>query len=311
MNTAKKSNVNNQETRKQKHSFTHCWINALDSKDLRLETINKVPQKKQWNETKHQELSKASQLLSLHKEWGVRTGKRIGNFYLSVLDFDLDKPSIPSSYRKVLEDQLLEVAQNVKRIKTRRGYHFFCLTKNPLEGGSIYHLDLFGRKYQVADIKSLTKKSTKNMQVQGIGSQEKSEDILSKGRWCFKFSSLKKLKEYWSSFYFELKTEEIDSFLPKKKQLFLTPQRSQRKIIATVKILSWQKIADNLIRYRYSSLSSEESFEKRYFLLSYGKGWDKHAKFLEERSHQSQGVTLELKLGIKHWFLGRLFSVSD
>ena len=134
-----KNQFRNSEQGKISNSFTHeqasdiynnslknsrffvVWQKALDRRDIRTATKNKIPQRKIWPNI-YERLT-SEELLRKYGEWGTRTGKRVGNKWYVIADLDL------KNFTKTLWQQLeknfllMKGRQRIKHIKTKRGYH--------------------------------------------------------------------------------------------------------------------------------------------------------------------------------------------
>lgn len=147
-------------------SFLFCWLKAIAKKGIK--TINKVPQQKDWTNTK-QLAKNVEGLLQKFGEYGVLTAHRLGNKYFETIDIDIVNEKLPLSLQKRLEInfEFLAKIYHISYIKTKRGYHVYCLFDNLTPNEAIYHIDKYGKKRNIASILS------KGRQVQGVGSKDK------------------------------------------------------------------------------------------------------------------------------------------
>ena len=91
-------------------SSTECLINnkqerqkRKDQSWRRLATVNKIAQKPGYNLPNYSEKKTIAELLQLHGEYSYLTGKHLGNYYLSTLDFDLRKENFNEKLAERLE----------------------------------------------------------------------------------------------------------------------------------------------------------------------------------------------------------------
>ena len=61
-------------------------LKELDKAHIRVKTRGKVPQVLDW--VNYQEKQSIEELLNENKEFGLRTGTKIGNYWFCVLDID-------------------------------------------------------------------------------------------------------------------------------------------------------------------------------------------------------------------------------
>jgi|SRR5947199_10468707 len=109
------------------------------------------------------------ELLKKFGEYGVRTGSRLGNKYFEGVDIDIEQKNITLSLRKRFETnfELLAKKYRISYIKTKRGYHIYCLFDELTPNETIYHVDKYGNKRNLGSVLSSKK------QLQGVGSQDK------------------------------------------------------------------------------------------------------------------------------------------
>ncbi len=208
-----------------------CWQKALDRKDIRTLTKNKIPQKKNWPNL-YEKLT-AEELLKKYGEWGTRTGKRVGNkWYVRV---DLDLVELPFSVKNTLDKgfNLLISRQKVIFIKTKKGYHVILLLDELPSNGVIYHTDKFGVKRKVGDILSAGR------QAQELGSPHK--EPMGKGKWVWQAKNIETIAEIFKKYFFSFECQ-------KKTEINLTKlqQEIQQKEISNVNVGEVEKSSKSL-----------------------------------------------------------------
>jgi len=108
------------------------------------------------------------ELLKSYQEYGVRTGVRLGNKYFEGVDIDIGEKLVLSLKRRFeVNFEFLAKFYRISYIKTKRGYHVYCLFEKLTPNESIYHLDKYGNKRNIGSILS------KGRQLQGVGSKNK------------------------------------------------------------------------------------------------------------------------------------------
>lgn len=178
--------------------YCFVWQKALDRKDIRTLTKDKVPLRKDWPNIL--ERLTAEELLRKYGEWGTRTGKRVGNkWYVRV---DLDLLELPWSIKTTLDRgfNLLIRRQEVMFIKTRKGYHVILLLDELPPNGAIYHTDKFGVKRKVGDILSLGR------QAQALGSPNK--EPAGRGKWAWQAKNIEAVAEIFKKYFFSIECKE-------------------------------------------------------------------------------------------------------
>jgi hypothetical protein len=108
------------------------------------------------------------ELLKKYQEYGVRTGTKLGNKYFEGVDIDIGEKLAPS-LRKRFETnfEFLAKKYRISYIKTKRGYHVYCLFDRLTSNESIYHIDKYGNKRNIGSVLSVGR------QLQGVGSKDK------------------------------------------------------------------------------------------------------------------------------------------
>jgi hypothetical protein len=84
------------------------------------------------------------------------------------VDVDVGEKLAPSLKRRFeVNFELLAKKYRISYVKTKRGYHVYCLFEKLTPNESIYHLDKYGVKRNIGSILS------KGRQLQGVGSKDK------------------------------------------------------------------------------------------------------------------------------------------
>jgi len=107
----------------------------------RLATVNKIAQRAGYNLPNYYEKRTIAELLKQHGEYSYLTGKKLGNYYLSTLDIDIEKEEFPKELIKRLEKNVacLLGFLKVSYDKTKKGLHIDILTPEPLDNQQIYY----------------------------------------------------------------------------------------------------------------------------------------------------------------------------
>ena len=108
------------------------------------------------------------ELLRRYQEYGIRTGTKLGNRYFEGVDIDIGEKLAPSLRKRFeFNFELLAKKYQISYIKTKRGYHVYCLFEKLTLNETIYHLDKYGNKRNIGSILSTGR------QLQGVGSKNK------------------------------------------------------------------------------------------------------------------------------------------
>ncbi len=153
----------------------------LDKAYIRVKTKDKVPQILDW--VNYAEKQSIQELLNENKEFGLRTGTRIGNYWFCVLDIDY------RGWTWLIKNVW------VSYIRTFRGIHIYLKIKNqgePPRNGFLY--------YNGEKIGSFL---GKGRQVIGVGSVSK--ELIKRGKWFWKFESIEELRERLKKYEIELR----------------------------------------------------------------------------------------------------------
>lgn len=142
---------------------------------LKIKSQDKTPVDKNW--PKVYEALTVSQLLQHGYNWGIRTGKKIGNYYFIIIDLD--------------DIWAKERISAVRYVKTNKGIHVYCLIKELIP----YLILINSNKKRIGEIHSL------NRQVIGIGSIHPSGirySLHGKNNtpWFWKFENLLELENF-------------------------------------------------------------------------------------------------------------------
>ena len=184
-------NINNNYLKK---SFVRCWLKAVNKKGIK--TVNKVPQRKGWANPNQKEMT-VEDLLRKYKEYGVRTGTKLGNKYFEGVDIDISEKLAPSLRKRFeVNFEFLAKKHRISYIKTKRGYHVYCLFDELTPSEGIYHVDKYGNKRNVGSVLS------KGRQLQGVGSKDKK--WVDNGKWFWHLKDREELKAKLACFFFLL-----------------------------------------------------------------------------------------------------------
>jgi hypothetical protein len=109
------------------------------------------------------------ELLRRYGERGVLTGHKLGNKYFEGVDIDIVREDTPLSLKKRfrINFEFLAKIYHISYIRTKRGYHVYCLFEELTPNETIYHVDKYGKKRNLGSILS------SGRQVQGVGSKDK------------------------------------------------------------------------------------------------------------------------------------------
>lgn len=159
-------------------------IRRLDKPNIRVETRKKVPQVLDW--VNYMEKQNIQELLDKNKEYGLRTGTKIGNYWFCCLDLD------KRGWTKIFKSWQTY-------IKTFRGIHVYCLIggKEPPKNSMLFY-----------DFKRMGDLLSKGKQVVGVGSKHVSGityELMKRGKWFMKLESIEELREKLGKWGIELK----------------------------------------------------------------------------------------------------------
>ena len=166
----------------------------------RLATRNKRPIKgcRGWNLPTWKELRSHQQLFKQYGEISTLTGKKLGNYYHSTLDFDLNKVDYPPKMVAKLFKEFASLLKywKVSWDKGKRGGHIDLLTTELLPNEPIYYRG-WGKIWEIGEVKS------KGGYVVDV---DKDKSFVRNGKWYRKFSqgSHAQLKKELGFFFFEL-----------------------------------------------------------------------------------------------------------
>ena len=115
----------------------------------------------------------------------MRTGTKLGNYWFCCLDID--------------KQGWVKVCEYLSYVKTKRGIHIYLLikSKEPPQNSMLYY-----QGERIGDFLS------KGKQVIGVGSKHVSGityDLVKRGKWFWKFESIKELKEKLKKYGIELR----------------------------------------------------------------------------------------------------------
>ena len=151
-------------------------LKELDKDYIRVKTEDKVPQILDW--VNYVEKQSIEELLSENREFGLRTGTKLGNYWFCCLDLD--------------RQGWVKVCEYLSYVKTKRGIHVYLKvrSKEPPQNSMLFY-----QGKRIGDLLS------KGRQVVGVGSVNKK--LVKRGKWFWKFESVEELKE-------RLKKHEIE-----------------------------------------------------------------------------------------------------
>ena len=224
--------INNRDNNK---SFISCWLKAVNKKGIK--TINKVPQRKDWPNPNQKEIS-VEELLRKFGEYGIRTGARLGNKYFEGVDIDIGEKLAPS-LRKRFETNFEWLAKiyQISYVKTKRGYHVYCLFEQLTPNETIYHCDKYGNKRNIGSILSTGR------QLQGVGSKDKK--WVDNGSWFWHLKDREELKKKLGRFFF---------LLDDSKE---SVKKTSQNISLNINANGSQKISKNINQNAYKFLKLE------------------------------------------------------
>jgi len=241
LNTPIQASVNSTECLiNQKHKLARQ--SRKDQSWRRLATVNKIAQVKGWNLPNYSEKKTIAELLNQHGEYSYLTGKRLGTFYLSTLDIDIEREEFHFKLvnRLVKNTAYLLKFLQVSYDKTKKGLHVDILTPKPLENEIIYWTDKLGKKWTVGSIQS------KGKYVVG---EDKEKAFIQVGKWFWKVKNNEEVKNVLSKFFFKFKeaVQPVDKpvkIIQKSPLLPVISTPNIHKPIHTIKvnIINKQKI---------------------------------------------------------------------
>lgn len=149
-------------------------IKGLDKQYIRVKTKDKVPQILDW--VNYKEERSIKQLLEENREYGLRTGTRIGNYWFCVLDID------KKGWTKMFKSWQ-------SYIKTKQGIHVYLKIggKEPPKNSMLFY-----QGERMGDFLS------KGKQVIGVGSRHVSGityGLVKNGKWFWKFEDIEELRQ--------------------------------------------------------------------------------------------------------------------
>lgn len=186
----------------------------------RLATVNKIAQVKGWNLPNYWEKRTIDELLEQLGEYAYLTGKRLGTYYLSTLDLDIQREEFPSERVNRLVKNMARLLDYLKVSydKTKKGLHVDILTPEPLDNGIIYWTDKLGKKWNIGSIQSLGKY---------VVGEDPNKAFIQTGKWYWKVKSNEEVKATLSKFFLtlEIRNNQPHHSQPKtlSNQHFLTP----------------------------------------------------------------------------------------
>lgn len=258
----------------------------------RLATVNKIAQVKGWNLPTYREKRSLETLLKLYGEYAYLTGKRLGTYYLSTLDLDIQRTEFPTNrINRLFKNtaRLLDYLQ-VSYNLTKKGLHVDILTTEPLNNATIYWTDKLGKKWNIGSIQSLGKY---------VVGKDKNKTSIENGKWYWKALSNEEVKTTLNKFFFEFKeaVQLVDKPVELNQQEQAPPTLPSFKnsiIQVQAKILSKQKVPwlTDIWKVFYLDCHSKKT---GYFL------WN---DYQQKEAHLSLGAVKNIRLvqGRKHIF---------
>jgi len=201
----------------------------------RLATVNKIAQKAGYNLPNYSEKKTIAELLEQHGEYSYLTGKRLGTYYLSTLDIDIEKEEFAEKLIERLKKNtacLLNSLQ-VSHDKTKKGFHADILTTEPLENQQIYYQG-WGRTWNIGSIQSLGKY---------VVGEDKNKVFIKIRKWYWKTKNNEEIKAKLAQFFFRLGNQE------KPKE---TKQLLPNESLKTIKYQAWDYNLNKQVEREYS-----------------------------------------------------------
>jgi hypothetical protein len=135
-------------------------LKELDKAYIRVKTKDKVPQVLDW--VNYYERQSIQELLNENREFGLRTGTKIGNYWFCCLDID--------------KQGWVKICEYLSYVKTKRGIHIYLKVKDkePPSNSVLYY-----QGKRIGDLLS------KGKQVVGVGSNHVSGityDLVKRGK---------------------------------------------------------------------------------------------------------------------------------
>ncbi|KLL03290.1 MAG: hypothetical protein MRECE_21c015 [Mycoplasmataceae bacterium CE_OT135] len=287
-------NINNIYLNK---SFLGCWLKTINKKGVK--TINKVPQRKDWPNPNQREIT-VEELLKKFGEYGIRTGTKLGNKYFEGVDIDIEKEGVSFSLRKRFRTnfEFLAKIYRISYIRTKKGYHVYCLFEQLTPNEVIYHLDKYGVKRNIGSILS------KGRQIQGVGSKDKA--WVNNGKWFWHLKDREELKTKLSRFFFLLDNIE--------KNVEKTSKSINFDIITNESLKFNENISKNFyktIKLENIRITSKQATKKvDHYRVNYQDKWqnsgffflDSYFRDKKERIQPNLTTSLVLLQGYKYQF---------
>ena len=205
----------------------------------RLETVNKIAQKAGYNLPTYQEKKTIAELLKQHGEYAYLTGKRLGIYYLSTLDIDIEKEEFAEKLIERLKKNLACLLKylQVSYDKTKKGLHIDILTTEPLENQQIYYQG-WGKTWNIGSIQSLGKY---------VVGEDANKFFIKNGKWYWKTKSNEEVKAKLAQFFFRLGNQE-------KPKATANSQLLPNETLKTVKYQSWDYNLNQAVVREYSMI---------------------------------------------------------
>ena len=213
----------------------------------RLETVNKIAQKAGYNLPTYQEKKTIAELLRQHGEYSYLTGKKLGTYYLSTLDIDIEKGDFAEKLVERLKKNVacLLNSLQVSYDKTKKGLHVDILTTEPLDNQQIYYQG-WGKTWNIGSIQSLGKY---------VVGEDPNKFFIKNGKWYWKTKNNEEVKATLNRFFFRLGNQE-------KPEATGTKQLLPNETLKTVRYQAWDYNLNQAVMREYSMII-EKPFKKQ------------------------------------------------
>ena len=247
----------NQKSKRSKSQGNHSQLLYWKSKQertkrkdqawRRLATVNKIAQKAGYNLPDYSEKRTIAELLKQHGEYSYLTGKKLGTYYLSTLDIDIEKGEFAEKLIKRLEKNtvcLLNSLQ-VSYDKTKKGLHVDILTTEPLDNQQIYYQG-WGKIWNIGSIQSLGKY---------VVGEDKHKAFIKNGKWYWITKHNEEVKSQLAKFFFRL-GNQAEPKATENRQLLVN------ETLKTIRYQAWDYNLNQAVMREYS-LIIEKPYKKQ------------------------------------------------
>lgn len=213
----------------------------------RLATVNKIAQKAGYNLPNYSEKRTIAELLEQHGEYSYLTGKKLGTYYLSTLDIDIEKGDFADKLIERLKKNVacLLNSLRVSYDKTKKGLHVDILTTEPLTNEQIYYQG-WGKTWNIGSIQSLGKY---------VVGEDKHKSFIQNGKWYWITKNNEEVKAWLAKFFFRL-GNQAEPEATETKQLL--PNES----LKTIRYQAWDYNLNKQVEREYS-LIVEKPYKKQ------------------------------------------------